>query len=82
MYTPSGSTDAPVYRIGLSLPNGMTIEQLHVCDSEIGLQGLGILIGMDVISMGDFATSCRNGRTMFSFRIPSVEDANYLASSY
>jgi len=26
--------------------------------------------------------ACWNGRTMFSFRIPSVEDANYLASSF
>lgn len=72
MYTPSGSADAPIYRVSLGLTNDMDIENLHVCDSEIGLQGLGILIGMDVIAMGDFATSCRSGRTMFTFRIPSI----------
>ena len=80
MYTPSGTADSPVYRVNLSLPNNVVIDNLLVCDSAIGRQGLGIIIGMDVISMGDFATSCRNNRTMFTFRIPSIEDANFLGS--
>lgn len=76
--TPSGMADVPVRRIDLELPNGIPISRLKVCDSAIGQQNLGMLIGMDIISRGDFATSCKNGRTMFTFRTPSQEDANYL----
>lgn len=37
-----------------------------------------IIIGMDIISKGDFAVSNLNGKTSFSFRIPSFGTANFL----
>ena len=43
------------------------------------LQGIDVLIGMDIINRGDFAVSNRNGATSFSFRIPSVEDFDFAA---
>lgn len=46
-------------------------------DSEIGKQGIDVLIGMDIISNGDFAISNYEGRTQFSFRIPSQEHIEY-----
>ena len=36
-------------------------------DSEIGNQGIDVLIGMDIISMGDFAVSNFSGKRQFSF---------------
>jgi len=33
---------------------------------------------MDVIGMGDFAVSNFNGKTSFTFRIPSVAEADFL----
>ena len=33
--------------------------------------GIDMLIGMDVITQGDFAISTYNGETCFSFRVPS-----------
>lgn len=78
--TPSGMADVHLRRIDVMLPNEMPVERLVVCDSAIGQQEIGMLIGMDVISRGDFATSCRNGRTMFTFRMPSQWDANFMTS--
>jgi hypothetical protein len=46
-------------------------------DSEIGNQGIDVLIGMDIISLGDFAISNFDGKTQFSFRIPSQRHVEY-----
>ena len=50
---------------------------LSVMDSEIGKQGIDVLIGMDIISLGDFAISNYESKTQFSFRIPSQEHVEY-----
>ena len=39
--------------------------------------GIDLLIGMDVIHFGDFAISNYNGRTCFSFRIPSKGNIDF-----
>lgn len=52
---------------------------MRVCGSEIGNEGIHVLVGMDIISLGDFATSCKDGQTAFTFRIPSLEDADYVS---
>ena len=44
-------------------------------------KAIGVLIGMDVITQGDFAVSCKDGRTQFTFRMPSIEHADYAASA-
>ena len=50
-----------------------------VLDSEIGNQGIGMLIGMDIITKGDFAVSNYNGKTMFTFRMPSESTLNFVS---
>lgn len=52
-----------------------------VMGSKISEQGIDVLIGMDVISKNDFAISNYNGKTQFSFRIPSQNDVDYKAES-
>ena len=47
-------------------------------DSDIGDQGLGMLIGMNVITIGDFSVSNVDKKTVFSFRIPSVKRIDYV----
>jgi len=39
---------------------------------------IGILIGMDVISCGDFAVTNRDNRTVFTFRMPSIARYDYV----
>jgi len=66
--------------IALSLPNGILIPELEVADCE-GNIGCDILIGMDVINMGDFAICNEDGRTTFSFRTPSIETIDFTVPS-
>lgn len=75
--TPSGIGIMNKYIINLILNNEIRITNLIVMDSEIGNQGIDVLIGMDIISMGDFAVSNFDGKTRFSFRIPSQEHIEY-----
>lgn len=75
--TPSGIGTMNKYMVNLILNNEVKIMNLVVMDSEIGNQGIDVLIGMDIISVGDFAVSNFDGKTQFSFRIPSQEHVEY-----
>lgn len=76
--TPSGSDLANTYLVDVVLPNNIEVPNLRVCDSKIGEQGIGMLIGMDIINKGDFAVSNYNGRTVFSFRMPSEASLDFV----
>ena len=52
-HTPSGIGVMNVYMINLILNNEVVFSNLRVMDSEIGNQGIDVLIGMDIISNGD-----------------------------
>ena len=79
--TPSGLSVVNTYLVDIILPNHVAVRQIPVCDSEIGKQGIGVLIGMDIITHGDFAVSNYNGKTTFSFRIPSCQVTDYVAEA-
>ena len=59
------------------LNNEVIFTDWNVMVSKIGAQGIDILIGMDIISKGDFAISNYDGKTQFSFRLPSQQDVDY-----
>ncbi len=75
--TPAGSVDVNTYLVDIILSKYARINDLMVCDSKIGEQGIGVLIGMDIITQGDFAISNFNVNTVFSFRVPSKEVTDY-----
>ena len=81
MSTPSESgRPTNVYLAHIYLPNGIMIPNIRV------LEGIpsncDILVGMDVIGLGDFAVSNYNGKTTFSFRIPSCVEIDFTEHSY
>lgn len=78
MHTPAGLTDANTYLVNIILPNHVQILDVVVCDSDIGAQGIGVLIGMDIILHGDLAISNYDNKTMFSFRVPSKQHTDYV----
>jgi len=47
--------------------------------SENDLNDTDVLIGMDVISRGDFAVSIHKGNGRFSFQIPHTHNIDYVA---
>lgn len=71
IHTPSGEKDVMTYLVNILLPNNVSVIDAQVMDSEIGGQGIDLLIGMDIISLGDFAVTNFDGQTVFSFRTPS-----------
>ena len=75
--TPSGVLTAPIYLMDIILNNEVIFTDWNVMGSKIGAQGIDILIGMDIISKGDFAISNYDGKTQFSFRLPSQQDVDY-----
>lgn len=77
-HTPSGIALQPTYKIDVCLPNHLNVESVQVSESEIGSQGIDILIGMDIICLGDFAISNCDGNTIFTFRYPSIAETDYV----
>ena len=51
--------------------------KLHTSYGLIQSKLYDVLIGMDIISEGDFTLSTYNGKTSFSFRIPSKGVVDY-----
>jgi predicted aspartyl protease len=64
---------APVSIVHIGLPNTVLIPMKRVSIAKIG-GGADMLIGMDIISLGDFLISNANNKTVFSFVIPPFPD--------
>lgn len=71
-----GSTVVNTYMVNVMLPNNVGIPFLQV--NEGVLAGFDMLIGMDIISKGDFSISCPEGKTVFSFQLPSTHEVDYV----
>ena len=78
IHTPSGVSRVKNYLINIELPDNVIFKDIRVTESEIGLQKLGLLIGMNIISLGDFAVCNKGGKTSFTFRIPSQERVDFV----
>lgn len=77
VHTPSGVGIMNKYMIDIILNNEVVVKNVPVMDSEIGNQGIDVLIGMDIITIGDFAVSNYRGKTQFTFRIPSQANIDF-----
>lgn len=60
------------YLVCIHLPSEVYFPALEVMEGDLG--DVDALIGMDIISKGDFAVSNANGKTTFSFRTPSLQE--------
>ena len=72
----NGTFVTTLHVIDLWLPNHIVMPRLRV--SKGILEEEDVLIGMDVITRGDFAVSNYNGKTSFTFRVPSVAVTDYV----
>ena len=71
-----GSTHVPKYFVNLGLPNGVEVVGVEALEGV--LEGCGVLIGMDIINLGDFAVTNQDGVTMLSFQMPSVNHIDFV----
>ena len=70
-----GPKQTETYLVNIALPNNVVFTGLRVTKGDI--LGADILIGMDIINMGDFSVTNCDGRTKFSYRTPAIEHIDY-----
>ena len=77
-----GVSDTPCYYVSIFLPSHVAIPLLKVteCDSAEG--SFDLLIGMDIISLGDFAITQMEDKTTFSFRVPTLETIDFVKTHH
>ena len=81
VHTANGIADQNTYTIDLGLPNGIKVKGITVTEVGALSDQSDALIGMDIISLGDFSVTNYNGQTCFSFRIPSNHEIDYVQSN-
>ena len=59
----------------IGLPTGEIVT--NIMAMEFHSDEYDVVIGMDDICKGDLAVTNKDGRTTFSFRIPSEEEINF-----
>jgi len=70
-------SDVNTYLINIVLLNGIQVYNLKVSEGDLP-SGIDMLIGMDIISLGDFSITHKNGGTTFSFQIPSTHEYDFV----
>lgn len=80
VHTASGENTTSVYLVNIVLRSNVGIAHLKVTEGILKAP-FDMLIGMDVMNRGDFAVTNRNGKTTFSFRIPSIEEIDFVDKS-
>ena len=70
-YADGSSKIVQEFLVNIGLPNEVVFSSIRVTLG--GFTGGDVLIGMDIISQGDFAVTNFNQKTVFSFRAPSRE---------
>ncbi|MCK4676717.1 MAG: SEC-C domain-containing protein [Bacteroidales bacterium] len=71
------STDT--YFVSFILPNKVRVNGVRVAEVPQLTGNVDMLIGMDIITLGDFSVTNVGGKTVFSFRTPSVKMIDYVA---
>lgn len=75
--TANGNRLADTYLVNVRLPNAVGFPGVRVTEGTLS-GGADVLIGMDIIGMGDFSVTCADGRTCMSFRMPSIKRIDYV----
>ncbi|MDR1974995.1 MAG: hypothetical protein LBQ31_10090 [Bacteroidales bacterium] len=78
-----GEREVNVYFVNITLDNrNITINtQVTECDELSADNSVGLLIGMNIITMGDFAVTNFGGQTLMSFRVPSLQKIDFTAET-
>lgn len=76
VHTASGTEVKNTYLVNIALPMNVMVQGVTV--TEGNLISIDVLIGMDIITLGDFAITNLDGRTVMSFQMPSSERIDYV----
>lgn len=73
-----GQSEHSTHLVNLMLPNQVGIVGVQVTEMEHIVDNFGVIVGMDVIIRGDLSITNYEGKTCFSFRIPSLHKNDYV----
>jgi len=80
-----GKSSNNTYLVNIALPNMVMVPHVRVTEVQLipddnvaDDQQPQLLIGMDIIGLGDFAVTNADRKTVFSFRIPSVQEIDFV----
>ena len=75
-----GVISTNMYLVSIQLNNkNITLTRLVTeCEALSDDDNTGLLIGMDIITLGDFTVSNYNGKTTMTFRFPSLAEVDYV----
>ncbi len=76
--TAGGLIKVKRYLVDILLPNDLIINNLQVIEVDLMSSGCDVLIGMDVITLGDFSLTNFTNKTVLSFRTPSCHCIDYV----
>lgn len=77
VHTVAGLATHNVYFVNIMLPHKVGIPRVRVTEGELSA-GFDVLIGMDIITRGDFVLTNKDNKTIFSFRMPSLESIDFV----
>lgn len=72
-----GSGITNTYLVNLALPMNVLVQSVKVTEGQLP-NGVDLLIGMDIITLGDFSVTNKDGVTVMSFRMPSLVCHDYV----
>ena len=75
-HTANGIAFGELHLANIVLPNNVEILDLEIASMPNML--IDCLLGADIISKGDFAISNYNGKSIVSFRMPSIADIDFV----
>lgn len=76
-----GVSEKAAYMVNLTLPNKVGVAGIEATEFPASHNHFSVLIGMDVIGLGDFTVTNVEGRTCMSFRMPSCEAVDYVVEA-
>lgn len=67
-----------VYLVNIFLPNNVAVPMVRVTECKDTNGRFGLIVGMDIITRGDFAITNMGGKTTVSFRMPSMGTIDFV----
>lgn len=73
-------TQRPTYMVNAALPNGVTMVGFEAIEFD-GNGRFDFILGMNIITHGDFSITNVGRKTLLSFRTPSCESIDYVVAA-
>ena len=78
VHTANGTVLKNTYDINIKLPNNVIVNNVVATEADALSGGCDALIGMDIITLGDFSITNYNNSTCMSFRMPSQKEVDFV----